>query len=547
MLQYLHHHPSPPECHSMQGARTRSMESPKVCPSLRIDTSQLSHDSVTVSCLVPHPRPWHHTRLHPRGQGPYQCLFLSTLFISNLFELFFHQKISHTYPPPPERHSIPGERTRSVESLSGCHRIGRLHVVCAHEEISHPAVPQSFQHFTPRSFPCSVFCPLFLFQICLNYFFTKKYPIPTPHPERHSMQGARTRSMESPKVCPSLRIDTSQLSHDSVTVSCLVPHPRPWHHTRLHPRGQGPYQCLFLSTLFISNLFELFFHQKISHTYPPPPERHSIPGERTRSVESLSGCHRIGRLHVVCAHEEISHPAVPQSFQHFTPRSFPCSVFCPLFLFQICLNYFFTKKYPIPTPHPERHSMQGARTRSMESPKVCPSLRIDTSQLSHDSVTVSCLVPHPRPWHHTRLHPRGQGPYQCLFLSTLFISNLFELFFHQKISHTYPPPPERHSIPGARTRSVKSLSGCHRIGRLQVVCAHEEISHPTVPQSFQHFTPRSFPYSVFCPLFLFQICLNYFFTKKYCIPPCFPNRSIISYQGYSPALFFVVPNYFKFV
>ena len=30
------------------------------------------------------------------------------------------------------------------------------------------------------------------------------------------MQGARTRSVESPKVCPSLRIDTKQLLHDSV-------------------------------------------------------------------------------------------------------------------------------------------------------------------------------------------------------------------------------------------------------------------------------------------------------------------------------------------
>ena len=125
----------------------------------------------------------------------------------------------------------------------------------------------------------------------------------------------------------------------------------------------------------------------------------------------------------------------------------------------------------------------------------------------------------------------------------------------------YPPPPERHSMQGARTRSVKSLSSCHCIGMLRGACTHEEISHPTVPQSFQHFTPWSFPCSVFCPLFLFQISLNYFFTKKYPISPP-PHRFMIYASvpatlaphttapqppGPPPYLcFFVVPNYFKF-
>jgi len=204
---------------------------------------------------MPHPRPWHHTRLHPGGKGPTLSL---------------------------------------------------------------------------------LFCRTQLFQICLNYFFTKKHPI-SPPPHRFIIYAPHT------------------------TVAPHTTAPR-------RPRSP-PYLCFFV----VPNYF------KCCNTYTttPHPERYSMQGARTRIVESLSGCHRIGRLQVVCAHEEISHPTVPQSFQHFTPRSFPYSVFCPLFLFQICLNYFFTKKHLLPPPP-----------------------RIDSKSM-----------PHPRPWHHTRLHPGGQGPH----------------------------------------------------------------------------------------------------------------------------------------
>ena len=134
---------------------------------------------------------------------------------------------------------------------------------------------------------------------------------------------------------------------------------------------------------------------------------------------------------------------------------FPSLFFVVQIYFKCCNTY-------TTTPHPERHSMQDACTRSVESPKVCPSLRIDTRQLLHDSVLSHALC---------LIHDRGT-------------------------THACTP----------------------------------EANAPTN--------------AFFCPLFLFQICLNYFFRQKYCIPPCFPNRSITSYQGYSPALFFVIPNYF---
>jgi hypothetical protein len=43
---------------------------------------------------------------------------------------------------------------------------------------------------------------------------------------------------------------------------------------------------------------------------------------------------------------------------------------------------------------------------------------------------------------------------------------------------TPKPHPLRHSMQGACTRSVESPSGCHRIGMLRGVCAHEEILRP---------------------------------------------------------------------
>jgi hypothetical protein len=104
-------------------------------------------------------------------------------------------------------------------------------------------------------------------------------------------------------------------------------------------------------------------------------------------------------------------------------------LFCPLFLFQICLNYFFAQK--------------------IRYVSVSASLRLGIAPSWH---RFSILCPHPRErGYGTRLRHGGQGHPPMPFLSTIFISNLFELFFRPKNTASL-----RLGIAPSRHRSVSA-------------------------------------------------------------------------------------------
>jgi hypothetical protein len=124
------------------------------------------------------------------------------------------------------------------------------------------------------------------------------------------------------------------------------------------------------------------------------------------------------------------------------------------------------------------------------------------------------------------------APLLCYFLPKNIISNLFELFFQQKntayspvhhatsqrtrslqlspqsnaplspLLNTYAKtPPTSFHAGCAGNRSVESPSACHRMRR----------TPPPIPM-------------LFLPKILFQIYLNYFFSKKHCLFPRAPRH-----------------------
>ena len=80
------------------------------------------------------------------------------------------------------------------------------------------------------------------------------------------------------------------------------------------------------------------------------------------------------------------------------------------------------------------------------------------------------------------------APHLSLFLLTIVISKFFELFFlRQKYTISRTGPHTLHRYIPTRNPTTRTSP-----------------PHPEIPPT----------HVLFCPLFLFQICLNYFFSKK---------------------------------
>ena len=138
--------------------------------------------------------------------APHLSLFLLTIVISKFFELFFlRQKYTISRTGPHTQHRYIPTRNPTTRTSP-----------------PHPEIPPTHV----------LFCPLFLFQICLNYFFAIKFTL-SPH------LGAYTPLMES-----------HHESHHTL---------QPTTTSRISPL---PHLSLFLLTMVISNLFELFFRDK---------------------------------------------------------------------------------------------------------------------------------------------------------------------------------------------------------------------------------------------------------------------------------------------
>ena len=160
----------------------------------------------------------------------------------------------------------------------------------------------------PRSPTDAFFCPLFLFQICLNYFFAQKiwYSSVTASlrlgiaPSRHrSVTAYLPLGIAPPRHRFSIytHIAASEATAPSQwqRMTELNPHPRNrGYGIRLRHGGQGhPLMPFFVH----------YFYFKFVNTYAkiPPLASFHTGCDHNRSVESLAACHRIGYMTEGCA------------------------------------------------------------------------------------------------------------------------------------------------------------------------------------------------------------------------------------------------------